>query len=75
LTERRLLDLNCDDRVLDRHPIFVELRLLTTDLLRASSPPFVVQLLETIEAVSAVAHHLAGLADIAKLVSAAVAKI
>ena len=37
------------------------------DLLQGQLAAFVVQLLEAIEAVPAVAHHLAGLADIAEL--------
>src|SRR5437868_710316 len=42
-------------------------RLAPADLLQCQLAAFVVQLLEPIEAVPAVAHHLAGLADIAEL--------
>src|SRR6266550_2837693 len=41
--------------------------LLATDLLQRQLAAFVVKLLEAIEAVAAIAHHLAGLAHIAKL--------
>src|SRR5436190_24175011 len=42
-------------------------RLAPADLLQCQLAAFVVQLLEPIEAVPAVPHHLAGLADIAEL--------
>jgi len=41
--------------------------LLATDLLQRQLAAFVVKLLEAIEAVAAITHHLAGLAHIAKL--------
>src|SRR5262249_14619783 len=42
-------------------------RLLATDLLQRQLAACVVKLLGAIEAIAAVAHHLAGLADIAEL--------
>src|SRR6516225_10495 len=42
-------------------------RSLAADLLQRQVAAFVVKLLETVEAVAAVAHHLAGLAHIAEL--------
>src|SRR5262249_58412477 len=42
-------------------------RLLATDFLQGQFAALVVELLEPVEAVAAVAHHLAGLADIAEL--------
>jgi hypothetical protein len=40
--------------------------LLATDLLQRQLAAFVIEFLETVEAVAAVTHHLAGLADIAE---------
>ena len=51
---------------LRRDPV-LQHRLLAADLLQRQLAAFVVQLLEPVEAVAAVAHHLAGLADIAEL--------
>jgi hypothetical protein len=45
-------------------------RLPATDLLQRQLAAFVVQLFKAIEAVAAVPHHLAGLADIAELLEA-----
>src|SRR6266487_4027024 len=46
---------------------FFQNRLLAADLLQRQLAAFVVEFLEPVEAVAAVAHHLAGLADVAKL--------
>ena len=68
LTERRLLDGERNDGVFDllRHAI-LQHGLLAADLLQSKVPAFVVKLLEAIEAVAAIAHHLAGLTHIAEL--------
>jgi hypothetical protein len=55
----RLLDL-------DRRAVLQD-RLLAADLLQRQLATFVGQLLEPVKAVAAVAHHFAGLADIAEL--------
>src|SRR5204863_7186103 len=57
------------DRLLvdDRLRPVLQHRLAASYLLQRQLAAFVVQLLEPIEAVAAVAHHLAGLADIAEL--------
>jgi hypothetical protein len=68
LAEGRLLDGQRDNGVFDllRHAVLHN-RLLAADLLQRQLAAFVVQLLEAIEAVPAVAHYLARLADIAEL--------
>jgi hypothetical protein len=68
LAPGRLLDCHLDRRLFDvrRRPVLQD-RLAAADLLQRQLAAFVVQLLEPIEAVAAVAHHLAGLADIAEL--------
>jgi hypothetical protein len=45
----------------------LEARLAPADLLQSQFPAFLVELFEPIEAVSAIAHHLAGLAHVAEL--------
>src|SRR6516225_12323565 len=59
MPHHRLLDL-------DRRAVLQD-RLLAADLLQRQLATFVVQLLEPVKAVAAVAHHFAGLADIAEL--------
>src|SRR6516164_4572576 len=68
LTEGRLLDRQRYDGILDllRHAV-LQYRLLAADFLQGQFAALVVELLEPVEAVAAVAHHLAGLADIAEL--------
>jgi len=68
LAEGRLLNRKCNDSVLDllRHTV-LQHRLLAADLLQRELAPLVVEFLEAIETVAAVAHHLAGLADVAEL--------
>src|SRR5437762_11446734 len=68
LAPGRLLDCHLDRRLFDvrRRPVLQD-RLAAADLLQRQLAAFVVQLLEPVEAVTAVAHHLAGLADIAEL--------
>src|SRR5262249_47204665 len=63
-----LLNGQRNDGILDllRHPV-LQHRLLAADLLQRQLAAFVVELLEPVEAVAAVAHHLAGLADVAEL--------
>jgi hypothetical protein len=63
-----LLDRERNDGVFDvlRHAV-LQHRLLAADLLQCQLATFVVELLEPIEAVATVAHHLAGLADITEL--------
>ena len=51
---------------LDRRAVLQD-RLTAADLLQGKLAAFVAQLLEAVEAVPAVAHHLAGLADVAEL--------
>ena len=68
LTEGRLLNGERNDGVLDllRHAV-LQHRLLAADFLQAQFAALVVELLEPVEAVAAVAHHLTGLADVAEL--------
>ena len=68
MTPGRLLDRHLDRRLFDvgRGAVLQD-RLLAADLLQRQLAAFVVQLLEPIKAVAAVAHHFAGLADIAEL--------
>jgi hypothetical protein len=49
-----------------RHTV-LQYRFLAANVLQCQLAAFVVQLLEAVEAVAAVAHHLAGLVDIAEL--------
>jgi hypothetical protein len=68
LAPGRLLDCQRHRRLfdLDRRAVLQD-RFAAADFLQRQLAAFVVQLLEAVEAVSAVAHHLAGLADIAEL--------
>src|SRR5262245_43534034 len=68
LTESRLLDRQRYDGILDllRHAV-LQHRFLAADFLQRQFATLVVELLEPVEAVAAVAHHFAGLADIAEL--------
>ena len=68
LTKRWLLERELNNGLLDLlgHPI-LQHRLLAADLLQRQLPATVVELLEVVKAVAAVAHHLASLADIAEL--------
>src|SRR5215475_5514246 len=68
LAEGRLLNSQFNDGVLDllRHPV-LQHRLLAADLLQRQLAALVLKLLEAVEAVAAVTHHLAGLADVAEL--------
>src|SRR5262249_34147756 len=68
LTEGRLLDRQRYDGILDllRHAV-LQHRFLAADFLQGQFAALVIELLEPIEAVAAVAHHFAGLADIAEL--------
>ncbi len=68
LAESRLLDGNRHDGVFDFlcDAVFQH-GLLAADLLQRQLAAFVVKLLEAVEAVAAVTHHLAGVTDIAKL--------
>ncbi|TPV99066.1 MAG: hypothetical protein USCAAHI_01502 [Beijerinckiaceae bacterium] len=63
-----LFDGDGNDGVLDlwRHTVLQD-GLAPRDLLQGKFAAFVVKLLEPVEAVAAVAHHLTGLADIAEL--------
>jgi hypothetical protein len=68
LTPGRLLDRHLDHRLFDLGcGAVVQDRLLAADLLQRQFAAFIVQLLEPVEAVAAVPHHLAGLAHIAEL--------
>ena len=49
-----------------RYPV-LQHRLLAADLLQSQLAAFVIEFLEAVEAVAAVAHHRASLADIAEL--------
>src|SRR5262249_2789674 len=66
LTEGRLLDRQRYDGSLDllRHAV-LQHRLLAADFLQRQFAALVVELLEAVEAVATVAHHFAGLADMA----------
>src|SRR6202030_4448693 len=68
LAESRLLNGNRHDGVFDLlcDAVFQHW-LLAADLLQRQLTAFVVKLLEAVEPVTAVTHHLAGLADIAEL--------
>src|SRR5262249_10163283 len=68
LTEGRLLDRQRYDGILDllRHAV-LQHRLLAAAFLQGPFAALLVELLEPVEAVAAVAHHFAGLADIAEL--------
>ena len=68
LAPGRLLDRQGDDGLLDlrRHSVLQD-RLAARQLLQSELAAFVVKLLEAIEAVARVAHHLAGLRDVAEL--------
>ena len=68
LTKRWLLERELNNGLLDLlgHPI-LQHRLLAADLLQRQLAALIVQLFETVEAVAAIPHHLAGLADIAEL--------
>ena len=68
LAPGRLLDRQRHRRFLDldRRAVLQD-RLPAADLLQRQLAAFVVQLLEPVEAVAAVPHHLAGLADVAEL--------
>src|SRR6185369_3188266 len=68
LSEGRLINRQGDDGLLDlRCHAVLQDRFAPRDLLQGQLPTFVVELLEAIEAVARIAHHLAGLADIAEL--------
>ena len=68
LAERRLLDRHLDDGLLDLRVDAVLLdRLAPRHLGQRQIAAFLVELLKAIEAVAAVAHDLAGLADVAEL--------
>src|ERR1700732_356897 len=68
LAESRLLNGNRNDGVFDLlcDAVF-QYWLLAADLLQRQLAAFVIEFLEAVEAVAAVTHHLAGLADIAEL--------
>jgi hypothetical protein len=68
LAPGRLVDGERDHGFLDRRigPV-LEDRLAPREFLQRQLAAFVVELLEAIEAVPAIAHHLAGLGDIAEL--------
>src|SRR5262245_33389052 len=68
LAEGRLVDRDRHDGVLDLlgHAV-LQYRLLAADLLQRQLATGVVERLEAVEAVAAVTHHLAGLADVAEL--------
>src|SRR5262249_13088782 len=68
LTEGRLLDRQHYDGVLDllRHAV-LQYRLLPADFLQGQFTALLLELLEAVEAIAAVAHHLAGWADVAEL--------
>ena len=68
LAEGRLFNGKGDDGILDlgRHAV-LQHWLLAADLLQRQFAALVVKLLEPVEAIPAIAHHLAGLDDIAKL--------
>src|SRR5262249_21187687 len=65
LTEGRLLDRQRYDGILDlvRHAV-LQHRFLAADFLQGQFAALVIELLELIEAVAAVAHHFAGLDDV-----------
>ena len=68
LAEGGLLNRELDDRRLDlRGDPVLQHRLAPADLLQRQLAAFVVQLLEAVEAVARIAHHLAGLAYIPEL--------
>src|SRR3954454_20811587 len=65
-----MLDRHRNDGIFNRlRQAVLQHRLLAADLLQSKLPAFVVELLEAVEAVTAVAHHLAGLAHIPELLS------
>ena len=68
LAEGRLFDGKRHDGVFDfrRHSVLQD-RLASRNLLQGEFTTLIVKLLEPVEAVAAVAHHLASLADIAEL--------
>jgi len=67
LTPGRLLDRQVNHRLLDfRRGAVLQHRLAAADLLQRQLAAFVVALFEPVKAVPAVAHHLAGLADVAE---------
>ena len=68
LAPGRLVDRHGHHRRLDlrQHPVLQD-RLAARHLLKRQFAAFVVEILEPIEAVPAVAHYLAGLADVAEL--------
>ena len=68
LAPGRLVDRHGDHRRLDlrQHPVLQD-RLAARHLLQRQLAAFVVEILEPVEAVPAVAHDLAGLADVAEL--------
>jgi hypothetical protein len=68
LAKGRLLQGQLDDDCLDlgRRAIRQQ-RLASRELLKGDFAPSIIQLLEAVEAVARVAHHLAGLADVAEL--------
>ena len=68
LAQGRLVDRHGHHRRFDlgRNPVLQD-RLAARHLLKRQLPAFVVEIPEPVEAVPAVAHHLAGLADVAEL--------
>src|SRR5262249_44838507 len=70
LPEGWLLNSERNDGVLDLlGDTVLQHRLLAADLLQRPLAAFVVEFLEAVETVAAVAHHLAGLTDVAELFS------
>src|SRR5439155_4440404 len=68
LTPGGLIDRQSDHRLFDlNRRAVLQHRLTAADLLQCQLAAFIVELLEAIEAVAAVPHHLASLADIAEL--------
>jgi len=68
LTSRGLIDRNGDDRVFEvAGDAIAEIRLAAADFAERLFAAGLVQLLEAIEAVSAVAHHLTGLRHVTQL--------
>src|SRR3954469_15728389 len=68
LAKGRLLQRQLDDDRLDLGRRAVrQQRLASRELLKGDFAPSIIQLLEAVEAVARVAHHLAGLADVAEL--------
>src|SRR5580700_3778956 len=64
LTEGRLLDGQRNDGIFDLLcDAILQYRLLAADLLQRQLAAFVIEFLKAVEAVAAIAHHLAGLAD------------